>query len=239
VTTWLRRFTEDGLARVHARLDEIQVGERLDAADLLDDDEITEAMGERIEVRFSPAGSRRDAAEQLHPMIEWAKTQDHEIERDRGLWTWLAVFAMDDLAPVVDGRRKLGERARWVLDAENWQRYYRHLLAGPYSIYSLYSENPNVAQALLANPVRTPGDVVEQIASRQDLVRAAGVMEATSRLYVGANGELKRGAAGKDSPGSARRLAEVLQQLDLTYDLQSLDAERVLQLLPQEFDRFS
>jgi hypothetical protein len=86
--------------------------------------------------------------------------------------------------------------------------------------------------------VRSPGDVVEQLASRQDLVRARGVMEATTRLYVDEKQALKRGAASKDKPATARRLANVLGQLDLTYDLQSLEADEVLDLLPEEFDLF-
>ena len=40
------------------------------------------------------------------------------------------------------------------------------------------------------------------------------------------------------SPGSPRRFADVLSQLDLTWDLHSLSVEQLLELLPSEFDEF-
>jgi hypothetical protein len=50
-------------------------------------------------------------------------------------------------------------------------------------------------------------------------------------------GRLKRGAGGK-AGGSPRRLARVRQQLDVTWDLFDLTVERMLAILPNEFNRF-
>ena len=58
-------------------------------------------------------------------------------------------------------------------------------------------------------------------------------------LYVDPNTGLhKRGAAGR-GPGSARRLAEVLGQFDMTWDLYSMSASSILDILPKEFNRFT
>ena len=47
----------------------------------------------------------------------------------------------------------------------------------------------------------------------------------------------KGGAADREG-GSARCLADVLLQLDLTWDLHAMTPDEILELLPGEFDRF-
>jgi len=42
----------------------------------------------------------------------------------------------------------------------------------------------------------------------------------------------------KDMPGTLYRFIDVIQQLDLTYDLYSMNGEEILGLLPPEFDRW-
>lgn len=200
----LRRFTDAGMAPLSRRLDQIDLGATSEFEDLLDDPRLTEVVAEDITVQIRPLADRMDASAYLDPIVTAARAVLPDVLRDRGLWTWLAIAWMDHLAPIEGGRRKLKERARWVLEAENWQRYYRHLLAGPYFIYNVHRDDPERARALLLNPVNKPGEVVEQFASRQDLVRARGVMGAVTALYVGNAGQFKRGAAGKDTPGGAR-----------------------------------
>jgi hypothetical protein len=47
------------------------------------------------------------------------------------------------------------------------------------------------------------------------------------------SGTLKRGAGA-----NARRLAEVLMQYDVTYDFATISADRLIGMLPGEFQRF-
>ena len=92
--------------------------------------------------------------------------------------------------------------------------------------------------ALLAGPLDAPGDVVEQLASRQEIVSCPSLMEAVSTLYFNRRtGKLRRGAAGQ-GPGSARRIPTVVKQFNLTWDFFSMTTLEVLELLPAEFDRF-
>lgn len=91
---------------------------------------------------------------------------------------------------------------------------------------------------MLYNPLSKPGDIVEQSASRQEFVTNKAVVEAATRLYIdGASRTAKKGAGGK-GPGSARRFAEVLNQLDVTWDLYAMSADDLLSILPAEFNRF-
>ena len=91
---------------------------------------------------------------------------------------------------------------------------------------------------MLSNPVCKPGEIAEQLASRKELVTNAAVVEVATRLYYDpATGSFKRGA-GTKTKGAPRRLADLLNQLDLTYYLYGMTVDELLGLLPKEFDRF-
>ena len=51
------------------------------------------------------------------------------------------------------------------------------------------------------------------------------------------SGMMRKRALGKETPGSARRLAtKVAKQLQMNFDMHSMSKEEVYALLPQEFD---
>jgi hypothetical protein len=105
-------------------------------------------------------------------------------------------------------------------------------------IVRAHRSNPDRAIAMLCNPLWKPGEIAEQLASRKELVTNRGVAELATRLYYDpAKGSFKRGA-GSDIRGAARRLAALLNQLDLTFYLYGMTADELLGLLPKEFDRF-
>jgi hypothetical protein len=199
--------------------------------------ETSESLGVELEVEPRSFASRMELGSYLSEKLNGSGLLD--INADRGLWAWLALFYFESLCPADSvGRRKPGDRARWILDPHNFQRYYRHLLAGPYRIVSAYAEQPEIAMCILCGAPDKPGDLVEQLASRQELVTNRAIIGVATRLYYDAgSGKLKRGAGGKGR-GSPRRLADVLQQFDVTFDLYSLDADELSRLLPTEFDRF-
>ena len=92
--------------------------------------------------------------------------------------------------------------------------------------------------ALLCNPLDTHGEVVEQLAAHQNLVQSPTVMRVATELYYDhSTGELKRGAGGK-AGGSPRRFKRILYQLALAWDLDTLGHRELIELLPDEFDRF-
>ena len=193
---------------------------------------LSTAVSPEIEVQARSFVNRFAAGEYLHSLL--GDSSIFNLDEDRGIWAWLSAFYFDQLCP--DGT-KPGKSYRWVPAVNSFRNYYRHLLAGPYFIYRAHKANPRLAMAVLATPLHRPGDVVEQLASRQELVTNHSVMEAATRLYIGADGLPKPRAAGRGA-GSARRLADVLTQLDLTWDLYDLSTEKLLELLPPEFDEF-
>lgn len=233
----LSRFTPAGIVSFSTFLDAVrETGTGTMPEHLLTGATFSTVVAE-IDVPDRHFGSRLEAAEFLDRMFLAAQLPD--AERDVGLWAWLAARYFAALCRTVKGQLRPGERARWILEAANFQRYYRHLLAGPYFICRAHRDNPGRARALLCGPVNAPGDVAEQLASRIEFVSNRALVEVASRLYVDpATGKLKRGAGGKGA-GSPRRLAAVVDQFDLTWDLYGMSAEGMLSLLPKEFARFN
>jgi len=231
----VRRLSNAGIERFVAFLRGLETAPGDRPAVLLESQEFSEPFDPTVVIEERSFSSRLEVAEYLYARFHAAGASG--VENDRGLWAWLALFYFDTLCPPDKrGRRKPGALARWVPDGD-FKRYYRHLLAGPYRIYRAYRREPELALGLLCTPPSTMGEIVEQIASRQELVTNRAVVGTVTALYVDSAGGLKRGAGGKGA-GSPRRLADVLAQLDLTYDLYSMEPSELLAMLPQEFDRF-
>jgi hypothetical protein len=102
----------------------------------------------------------------------------------------------------------------------------------------MHRDDPKRAFALLCTKPQSPGEVVEQLSSRQEIVTNASIMEVATRLYVDSStGRHKAGAGGK-GPGSARRLADIFFQFDLTWDLYSMTKDEIIEMLPSEFSGY-
>ena len=181
--------------------------------------------------------NRLEAGRFLNELMDTANVQ--LPERDQGLWTWLTLFFFDEVCPADgNGRRNPKDEARLIPLLDNHQRFYRHLLVGPFLIVRAHRTQPERAVAMLCNPLWKPGEIAEQLASRKELVTNHAVADVATRLYYDpATGSFKRGA-GSDVKGAARRLATLFNQLDLTFYLYGMSCDEMLALLPKEFDRF-
>lgn len=156
---------------------------------------------------------------------------------DVGLWSWLAAYYFDLVCPLNNGVRSVKAQARYVLaDPKNWRRYYRHLLAFP---SRLYCDLGDLSVPFLSSPIHIWGDVHEQLAAYQNIATNRGLIGAAIKLYWDETSrKIKRGASSKGR-GSARRFSDVIGQFELTYDLNGMQSDEVLQLLPEtEFGRW-
>ena len=230
----LRRFNKEGIEEFALFRTLVQSeAAQADLESILVDPSLSGEVEGSVEVVQQQFSTRFAAGEFLHGIFSNGALP--RLDSDRGVWAWLSAFYFNQLCPP---HGRLGDDARWVPAVGDFRKYYRHLLAGPYQIFRAHRDNPSRVRAVLANPVHTPGEVAEQLASRQELITNPTVMETATRLYVAeASGTLEPGAAAQGG-GSARRLVDVLNQLDLTWDLYSLTAEQLLDLLPLEFEKF-
>lgn len=240
----LRRLKPSGLAQLGEFLDSLNTPDaREQPSSLLSAPESSATLGTDINVEARRFGTRFELAEYLDSKLTELGgspgSGSADIWQDAGLWAWLALYYFDQLCPPdATGRRVPGERARWIPAVDDYRKYYRHLVAGPCRIYRAHRDNPLRAYAALAGPPDRPGEIAEQLASRQDIVTNKAAMELATVMYIDRKTRRpKRGAAGS-GPGSARRLADVLNQYDLTWDLYALETRMLLGLMPAEFDRF-
>jgi hypothetical protein len=157
-----------------------------------------------------------------------------DVLANRSMWTWLTLLHFDVLCPA---GTKIGEDARYVL-SDNPMRYYRHLLYGPYLVVKAHKKESKGLAVLLGNPVDTPGDIWEQIASRQELISSRKIVEVIGRLYYDSERSSYVSGAATADAGAVRRFVRVMQQLDCTWDLWEIPVDDLLEMLPPEFDRF-
>lgn len=155
---------------------------------------------------------------------------------DIGLWSWLTFALLDNLFPKVGDIRQIKELHRWYPAAPNdWQKAQRHLVRMPVLLFNAFGRD---ADHLLCGKPSIGPDIREQLTSQQDMF-SENFQKACRTLYfdeeLGAN---KRGTGSKEGPGIPRRLAILRRQLDVTWDMTDLSADRILKLLPPEFDRY-
>lgn len=163
------------------------------------------------------------------------------ISHDRGLWTALAVFWFDQLCPATaNGIRAIEKEYRYILSSD-FRHYYRHLVRSPWQLVRDHGSHARfllLAPSETAYPLRRHGEILEQLGGRQAVLRSRPIIAEASRLYSDSTtGRPRKGVAGSGR-GSVRRLALVLQQLDLTFDPESMMPGALLKLLPKEFDRW-
>jgi len=233
----LRKLNNAGIKEFEDYLDQLKEQPALaPPKNILTDPLTSEIIDAVIEIEERKFANRFELAKYLDEKLIAIPS----MESNKGFWPWLSLYYFEILCPAdVNGRRNPHEKARWIPAFSDFRKYYRHLLAGPYRIYRAHIDKPERALALLCGPIHKPGDIVEQLASRQELVTNKAVMEIATRLYINPKtGTPRKGAAGK-SGGSARRLAEVLNQFDVTWDLYSMSSENLQSMLPKEFNKFA
>lgn len=239
-TTEIRRFTPAGVSEFEARLKLMKSGLSADMTSLVDSPIYTEVVGQAAAPDLPHYELDREAVG-IYLNVVFARLNQSisGIDSDVGLWTWLSAKYFDLLCPVDQGgNRKVGDISRYVFAAGNFQKYYRHLLYGPYRIVRSFKDNLTSARVVLSTPVSAPGEAVEQIASRQEFISNVAMLGLGTRLYIDPEtNKLKKGS-GANGPGTPRRFGRVLAQLDRTWDTENMATEQLLELLPAEFDRF-
>lgn len=245
----VRVLNDQGASQFGAWLSSARTGAKLKPPSfLLNDPRTSTALAGEATVEREPGGhpfaNRYEFGIYLRDRLgELGKTA---ISRNAGLWNWLSLFYIDQLAPAApDGGRKIFEQEIYILEAHfSFRKYYRHAIRTPWLVAHEHGEHSRVL--LIPAGKATPGagvlahrgEITEQLAARQWILGSSTIIEGAARLYLDPQtGRPKRGAGGSDR-GSPRRLALVIQQLELTYDLRDCSSEQFLKLLPPEFDRW-
>jgi hypothetical protein len=178
--------------------------------------------------------TRMELAKYLSDTFDRAGVRREEVIQHYGMWTWLASIWFDTICPRSDGGRSVRQGVRYICSS-NYRHYYRHYIAAAYAIYSIHG--PENSRLFLECEPHVHNDFVEQLASRPFIIGNTRLIELAGLLYWDAKANKpKLGATGREKkPGNQRRFIKVMGQLELTYDIHTMEPEKVMRLLPPEF----
>jgi len=235
---YLRRLTDSGIEAFRVYLAKLRSGSQDQPPyHLLEEDRYAVPAYEGIAVEQKPFASRLEFAKYAKRIF--SKVEPDEIFNDTGVWSWLSLYYFDQVCPVRnDGLRNPGRDYRHVPD-QGFRLRHRHLLSGAYLVYTICGLKDLLAGFLLYSDLQTESQIYHQIVSRQNLVNNPVVVEAAGLLYFNKKTKRpKKGAFQTKKPGTLNRYVMLIQQLDLNYDLYSMESFELLDLLPPEFDRW-
>lgn len=238
--TSLRALTTEGLRVFRVWLDNPSMPF---PTGLKDASEYTEL---RDDLQIDPSktfASKYDFGVYLATIFTGMDIHDLRAPKNDGLWAWLAVIYLPQLAP-----KKLKAPEHYIVTrkAAKGSLAYRHDARSAYEIVHIHGE---YARVCLSVPMDTWGEMAEQLAARQTLAHHRGFFRAAYSLYV-QDGKLRRGASSHPKKarerkpadrvgfGGVRRLALALKRLDLTFDTEIMPADSMRAVLPKEFRRW-
>jgi hypothetical protein len=235
----LRRLTDTGIEAFSNYLAMLRAEPTLaPPVQLLDSPGVSEPLKTDAAVEPRPFATRLDAAEYLHGLL--AGSGLIGLDRDRGLWTWLTLYYFDQLCPADGhGKRKAGEDARYIPNMSDTRRYYRHLQYGPFAMYRMHHNKPELLPVFLMNPLTVgTSETFRSFIENNEFLSANSAVSVANKLYYDTMKKKLRRGAGSKTAGGCRRLIDFLHQITLTYDLQRLNDEQLFAMLPAEFNTF-
>lgn len=212
---------------------------------LLQDPRTSEAMSFSVQIDKQPYGRPFKSAFELGEYLSntvFEGVPKASISHSSGMWNWIALYLLEELCPLKNGRRQPLETPAYVIgSAYDYQRYYRHLVRTPWVLFGAHGQLSKVLLTTAGkslNPVAVRSELAMQIGATQGYVESPSVIGAAYDLYFDAAGGCLKFGSGSSGAGSPRRLVAMLNQFDLTYDLHASPASTIVALLPKEFEKF-
>ncbi len=230
----LRQFNAAGIARFRQWLAAARGDPHLALpTELLTADDATEVVEPHVTLERPGFATKREAAIYLRDAL--ATLDGDDVLRNAGLWTWLTLYYFDDVCPPMSGGRKVNADYYYIYEVEQGLYHYRHLLRVSYEVLR---RSPTHHRLFLNTPLHKLGSVTEKIMRRLFLTRIDAIFEVLDRLYYDEKREkVKRGLADttRRKGDMLNRLPRRIQQLQRTYDLNVVNADRLIELLGPEF----
>ena len=224
MTDTVRILNADGMARVERYLNQLRGGlDQPPPADLLFSPAYTSVVDPAASVEKKLFGNRYEFGTYLAGQLSHSRPA-RDFPKQRAVDMACAVLLRSALPAAANGTRKARSIQAYVLPIRyDYRIYYRHLVRTPWLVAL---DHGAFAKVLLIPtgasdeaPLATRGEIIEQMASRQDYLGNPAIIEAAYRLYFDEQKGKPRRGAGGSAGGSPRRLATILQQLGLTFDL--------------------
>jgi hypothetical protein len=233
----VRQFNKDGIAAFRKFLAEARHEPQSSVPrHFLEDDALTEKVTPNITVESKHFETRRKAADYLTRVL--APLPDDDVKQNAGLWTWLTLFFFDEVCPVRGGVRSVRNDYSYVFEPKNPRHFYRHLLFIAW--YAARVAKPH-DHLFMNAPLSSLDKITEEVMKRLYLTRIPCIFEVLDRLYWDeGRGKARRGIVDfrNVKPGDlVHRFPIRIRQLEKTYDLVSLTADQLIELLGDEFQQ--
>lgn len=231
----LRRFTQKGIETFREALAICREDPKSDISlDLLTSRELTDVYPSKLSVDLKGFVTKRDAAVYLNKLFGGLSKQD--LLNDAGLWSWLSLFYFDVVCPKQSGERKIRNDYTYIFEPKSIRHFYRHLLFVSWRILDIA---PTHNRLLLDSSISSLDKFTSEVVKRLYLTRIPCFFEVLDRLYWDESiGRARPGVTNfaKVTAGNlAHRLPVRIRQLEKTYDLHSLTADQLIELLGEEF----
>jgi len=162
-----------------------------------------------------------------------------------GLWDWISALYFSQLHP----KSKVSKSHNYIFDTS---LHYRHCIAMPIKL--LVEFGYEFSRIVLGSKTEEMGDGIEQIASKQYILRSDTLRSLVLDLYkdpktglikTGATGDyekklkkLKSGKVSTRGQGGARRLGLEIKRLSLTYKLDEMPIDKIKGILSSEYKKY-
>lgn len=236
----LRILTEAGEREFEDMLYEVKEGRRNEIeSEFLNSNPMSVNFQPEVKIMEFAFGSRFEMGKYLFETFENNGIGREILINNPGIWNWITYYWIDSLCPEENGRRKIQEDiSRYIFRPSvaggRAKKEQRHLILGAWEAYYLHGE---FSRLLLSTPAHQHGDFAEQLSAYQDIMTNKALVEAAYKLYWDRKkNRPKVGASSRKRKGNVRRFILVADQLDLTYDLYGMEASKILEILPAEFD---
>lgn len=230
----LRRFNTAGIAAFAEFLESARRNpENSLPPGLLKSAKLTEVVSPTVQVAEEHFVYKSEAAIYLNQVL--SPLAEEDLMADAGLWTWLTALYFDSVCSQENGRDAVKNDYRYIYEPQNMRHFYRHLLFVSWRVKQLA---PVHNRLFLSSRIDTLDKITTEVMKRLYLTRIPCVFEVLDRLYWDETKKRSRpGITGsKVTAGDlTHRFPLRIRQLEKTYDLLSLSADQLIELLGEEF----
>ena len=234
----LRQFNNNGIKRFREELEKYRK-DSLSPIDfhMLEDNALTENVPGGGNITAQIFKTKGDAGSHIHSLLKSTALTPNEIASNTELWSWLSLFFFDSLCPQnPQGRRKVNDVHFYIYD-QRWNYYYRHLLFVSWKVWDMTQGNHRL---ITSTKIHEIDRVTRFIMNDLTMIRIPCIFKVLDHVYWNANAQKTRknitGTGSNIRKGDISRFKRVIRQLEKTYDLQSLNAKELIELLGDEFD---
>jgi hypothetical protein len=233
-----RVLSELGMAAFRTYLERGRVAGEPPPHEVLLSDDYSRRVEPEVELRVRKFSTKYEMGMEICTAFAERLSEMWNVDE---FWAAMSLTFHASTFPVKNNEWFIGSLSRHLISripGRHQDQGHRHLVKGAASAVSRFGQE---ARVLMGGP-HEQAKMEEQIMSRKSdigLASSKEVVRAAYLLYYDPDKDVVRRGAKSTGTGSIMRLIDILKQLDVNYDVASLDAQEIVSLLPRaEFAKF-